>query len=353
MKLKRALLIGIDRYQAFQDLSGCVNDVAAIEPLLQLHDTPDEQTNFDCRKVVSHTDNPPTTDVVLTGIAELLSPGVDVALLYFAGHAASVDDELHLVTYDGTATTPGVPVSRVFDLIFESKISEVVLILDCCFAGQAGQVTLGVREGTLLPDGLSMLTSSRANQTSTETNGRGFFSTLFCEALSGAARDGTGWVTLANAFDYVQKRCGAWGQQPMLKANMLVPCALRRVKRDSRSNLLRYRWWALASIALLGLVAYFSFRKSPPFSTEEVLIDCKSGECNQKATMRCPEGLFGTRPCELRTVQGVCALGNIRSDNRMVQADIRAKAGSRCAVTCTCDDKPRRGGQGGKREPQP
>jgi len=34
MTLKRALLVGIDHYEEFADLSGCVNDVAALRPLM-------------------------------------------------------------------------------------------------------------------------------------------------------------------------------------------------------------------------------------------------------------------------------------------------------------------------------
>ena len=45
--MKRALLVGIDYYENFQQLYGCANDAAAIHPLLQRNE--DGGPNLDCR----------------------------------------------------------------------------------------------------------------------------------------------------------------------------------------------------------------------------------------------------------------------------------------------------------------
>ena len=51
--MKRALLIGIDHYDRFSGLNGCVNDVNALETLLRRND--DNSPNFDCQKRTSAT----------------------------------------------------------------------------------------------------------------------------------------------------------------------------------------------------------------------------------------------------------------------------------------------------------
>ena len=51
--MKRALLIGIDEYDRFGGLDGCVNDVNMLEPLLSRND--DDTPNFDCQKRTSTT----------------------------------------------------------------------------------------------------------------------------------------------------------------------------------------------------------------------------------------------------------------------------------------------------------
>ena len=51
--MNRALLVGIDHYDSFHSLDGCVNDVNALEPLLRRND--DNSPNFDCQKRTSTT----------------------------------------------------------------------------------------------------------------------------------------------------------------------------------------------------------------------------------------------------------------------------------------------------------
>ena len=89
--MKRALLIGIDQYDNFNDLGGCVNDVSALEPLLSRNE--DDSPNFDCQKRASDTGGV-TRDALLADLDALLAGGAEIAVLYFAGHGAgSGDDE--------------------------------------------------------------------------------------------------------------------------------------------------------------------------------------------------------------------------------------------------------------------
>jgi Caspase domain len=81
--VRRALLVGIDSYQYLNPLSGCVNDVLSLTPLLQRDAEGDK--NFGCRALVSGRDAV-DDQALLDGLDELLSPGAHVALFYFAGH---------------------------------------------------------------------------------------------------------------------------------------------------------------------------------------------------------------------------------------------------------------------------
>lgn len=221
--MKRALLVGIDTYDAFNDLAGCVNDVEAITPLLARNE--DGGLNFQCQTRSSASDRV-TRDSLLGDLDGLLATNADLALLYFAGHGASINGDVALVAQDGTSATPGVTMGEVMAKIATSPVGEVVILLDCCFSGAAGGIPqLGATVATLR-DGVSILTASRAQETAAETDeGRGAFSTYLEGALDGGAADTLGKVTVAGLYSYVDEAFGAWDQRPLFKANVarLVP----------------------------------------------------------------------------------------------------------------------------------
>ena len=97
--MNRALLVGIDHYDRFHSLDGCVNDVDALEPLLSRND--DNSPNFDCQKRTSATGGV-TRDALIGDLEALLGGGADVALLYFAGHGSGSGTDVTLVTQDAT-----------------------------------------------------------------------------------------------------------------------------------------------------------------------------------------------------------------------------------------------------------
>lgn len=215
--MKRALLVGIDIYDRFNDLGGCVNDVMSLTPLLSRHD--DASPNFDYQTLASDTARV-TRDRLSAGLEALLAPGADVALFYFAGHGAEQPQDVSLVVADGTPQVPGIPMSEVLSRAQASQVGEVVLILDCCFSGASGVPQLGSAAAVLRP-GLSLLTASRGDQTSAETSaGRGLFSTYLAGALEGGAADVLGKVTVAGLYAYLTESFGAWQQRPTLKANI-------------------------------------------------------------------------------------------------------------------------------------
>jgi hypothetical protein len=223
--MKRALLIGIDEYDNVSSLRGCVNDVTVAAPLVSRHENGDP--NFDCRTRTSSTGGV-DRDALLAEFDTLLGGGADVSLCYFAGHGQGSAADVAIVTKDGTAGTPGIALSEIMARIVASDVREVILILDCCFAGAAGGVPqLGADAS--LRKGLSILAASRGDQASSETAaGRGVFSTLVCGGLEGGAADVLGRVTVAGLYSYLDESFGPWEQRPVFKANVERLHELRR-----------------------------------------------------------------------------------------------------------------------------
>ena len=161
-------------------------------------------------------------DDLLEALDRLFAPGVHMSLLYFAGHGAQVAGgaDVTLMTSDGTPQTPGVRFNEVLERINNCD-QEVAVILDCCFSGGAGGVPAAMTSGAVLRQGVSMLTASRADQTSVETPaGRGQFSAYLEGALDGGAADVLGHLTLAGLYSYLSEAFGTWDQRPMFKANV-------------------------------------------------------------------------------------------------------------------------------------
>jgi hypothetical protein len=141
--------------------------------------------------------------------------------LYFAGHGAPTSSGVSLATSDGTQTTPGVMFSEILDRINTSSVSEIAVILDCCFSG--GATTIEALNNGLanLRNGLAVLTASRDDQPSMETtHGRGLFSTYLEGALDAGAADVLGHVNVASLYAYLSESFGAWEQRPTFKANI-------------------------------------------------------------------------------------------------------------------------------------
>jgi hypothetical protein len=126
-----------------------------------------------------------------------------------------------LCTQDGDVTDPGVPLSTILGRIQNSKVPEVIIILDCCYSGGAGGVPALGHGVALLREGVTLLTAARNDQTAAETDeGRGLFSTLLGAALEGGAADVTGAVNAAGLYAYLSESLGAWEQRPTIKANL-------------------------------------------------------------------------------------------------------------------------------------
>lgn len=215
--MRRALLVGIDDYDNFSRLHGCVNDVRSLKPLFERNE--DDSPNFEVAHITSDTSRV-TKAGLASSVASLLAPGADVAILYFAGHGQAEASDVTLCTSDGQAGDAGMAFSRILAQVRESKVGEVVIILDCCFAGGAGGTGVIGGELSLLRPGVAILAASRADQPAGENDGQGVFSFYLAGALDGGASDVLGNVTVATAYSYLNESLGAWSQRPTFKSNL-------------------------------------------------------------------------------------------------------------------------------------
>jgi hypothetical protein len=224
--MKRAVLIGIDRYDHFGPLEGCEKDVLRLHPLLARNF--DDLPNFECRSLISGTEYV-TRKKILQAVDTLLAPGGDVSLLYFAGHGRATQSSVVLVSQDGDGVDPGVSASHIFEKIAESSVREVIVILDCCFSGAAGSVPQLMGRVSALRDGTCLLAASRHDQSAHESaGGHGMFSGYLADALEGGAADVFGEVSLAGLYAFISQGFGAFEQRPICKMNVDRSHQLRR-----------------------------------------------------------------------------------------------------------------------------
>src|SRR5262249_33775658 len=81
-----------------------------------------------------------------------------------------------------------------------------------------------------LKEGMTILTASSADQYASENNGSGVFTTLFVDALNGAASNLVGDVTPGSVYAHIDQSLGAWDQRPVFKTNGRSFGSLRNVQ---------------------------------------------------------------------------------------------------------------------------
>jgi hypothetical protein len=200
-----------------------VNDASEIARLLRTNQ--DGSPNFECQILTAPPF--PITRAILKGkVEDLFRDEADVALLYFSGHGFANDLGGYLVTPDAERNDEGVSMVDVITIAKQSRVGEVVILLDCCYSGALGALPT-LNNVTVLREGISILTASRGSQVSVEIRGRGLFTSLLCAALEGGGSDVLGKVTIASIYAYVDQSLGAWEQRPLFKALVSKLISLR------------------------------------------------------------------------------------------------------------------------------
>lgn len=221
--MKRALLIGIDEYPD-SPLSGCVNDAKKIGRVLSRNE--DGSPNFDCRYLLSSEVDTGLSSIT-QAVERLFSTEADVAVLYYSGHGAISESGGFLIPSDFKSSADGYPMHDILELIYKSPVREAVVIFDCCYSGDFGNLPTKGKGVALLREGMSVLAASGSSESAIEINGGGVFTSLVFDALNGGAADILGRVTVGSVYTYVDMALSAWDQRPMFKAHLSKFAPLR------------------------------------------------------------------------------------------------------------------------------
>lgn len=225
--MRKALIIGIDVYDEFSPLSGCVADAKRMHQMLERHE--DGTRNYDCKIFTGSRKKPIDRDFLMDKWSLLFEDFADEILFYYSGHGAQTKTRNHLATQDGTWTTPGIAMDDLLILANESRAREVVLILDCCYSGGLGDPAV-LGGNALLREGVTILAGSSSKGVAYEVGGRGVFTELALGALNGGAADVRGNVSAAAIYGFVEQALGAWDQRPVYKSYASRVSPLRRCK---------------------------------------------------------------------------------------------------------------------------
>src|SRR5713101_7671000 len=227
--MRKALIVGIDYYAHIKSLSGCVDDAHAVKTALERH--ADGTVNFVTPRLLTGTG---LTDMVnkaelKDAVRELFADDAEIALLYFAGHGYIEDTGGFLCAGDCKTGDDGFSLAELMTLASKSNARNKIIILDSCHSGIAGDrpVAQGFAE---INEGMTILTASTAEQYAMEVpgGGAGVFTTLFVDALGGAAANLVGDVTPGSVYAHIDQSLGPWAQRPVFKTNVKTFVSLRK-----------------------------------------------------------------------------------------------------------------------------
>ncbi|SLM48074.1 Peptidase C14 caspase catalytic subunit p20 [Nitrospira japonica] len=232
MTSRIAVIVGIDLYEHYKRLYGCVNDANSVKSVLERHD--DGSLNFECKLLTGSSQTNPITKFQLRdSLSQLFMANVDYALFYFAGHGDITATDTYLLTSDSRRSDDGISLTEILQMANDAakkiRSRNRAIVLDCCYSGSAGTPPV-TGELALLSQGLTILTASTAEQYSTEQDGRGLFTSLFVDALTGSAASITGHITFGSIYAHVDQSLGKLGQRPVFKTNVHEFVPIRTVR---------------------------------------------------------------------------------------------------------------------------
>jgi hypothetical protein len=214
----RALLIGNSTYTAdehnLQTLKGPVKDIAVLNRALADRDA-GMFADVDVTLVPEATS---TRALRALGTFFATAHRDDVLLFYFSGHG-KLDQmgRLHLCMHDTETTdllSTAVSSMRINEFAEASRARNVVIILDCCYAGAFRGGDLG---DPVAGPGRYVMTSCRGTQLANDAtveNGTSFFTQHLVEGLLCAAdQDGDGYVSFSDLYAYVDRCLREDGKQ--------------------------------------------------------------------------------------------------------------------------------------------
>ncbi|SLN72775.1 Caspase domain protein [Roseovarius albus] len=226
---KTAIIIGIDSFAdtELDDLSYARNDATALHNLLQ-GETGEQFDRVELITQGNHSDALTTIEQITTEMQRN-----DLLLIYYAGHGLVRNQKLHLAfgnTRSDLIHSTALKYGNLLDVVEQASARTRLMILDCCYAGAAGedasrsalgeqlQLELGANSRTLV------MTAATSTQIAREaqTFGHGVFTKHLLDGLRGAAdRNGDGTVDTRELFDYLEEMMQAEHLQRPQKFNFL------------------------------------------------------------------------------------------------------------------------------------
>jgi hypothetical protein len=145
----------------------------------------------------------------------------DLLLLYYSGHGKpNKSGILYLTSFDTVVTeleATAIPIIRIYEILSTGKCKKIVIILDCCYSGAAGQGHKGDLDAQLQQlnnsRGTYLVTASTGMQVAHESAVEGL--SLFTKHLiagletGDADKDGDGLVDMDELYDYVHSKVKA------------------------------------------------------------------------------------------------------------------------------------------------
>lgn len=225
---KIALIVGIDYYKHVSPLHGCVNDAHEVNSMLKRNDG--GSINFNTKLVTATGSSEVVNKKELKELVKILfTQKADIALFYFAGHGHIETSSGYLVASDAKTGDEGFSLNEIMKLANDSPAINKIIILDSCFSGIAG-ASIENTAISHLSEGMTILTASTKDQYATEENGRGVFTSLMVDALSGSAANLVGQVTPGSIYAHIDQSLGNWDEQrPIFKTNVENFVCLREV----------------------------------------------------------------------------------------------------------------------------
>lgn len=226
---KIALIVGVDYYKHVSPLHGCVNDAHEVDSMLKRNDGGD--INFNTKLVTSSGPSEFLSKRELKALVKKhFIQKADVSLFYFAGHGHVETTGGYLVASDAQSGDDGLSLNDIMKLANDSPAVNKIIILDSCFSGVAG-ASIENTAISHLSEGMTILTASTKDQYASEENGRGVFTSLMVDALSGSAANLVGQVTPGSIYAHIDQSLGNWGdQRPIFKTNVENFVCLRQAK---------------------------------------------------------------------------------------------------------------------------
>jgi hypothetical protein len=270
--MKRALVVGIDAYPG-SPLRTSVADARAMAALLERHD--DGTPNYEVRLATSDTELIDRTRLRAL-LAQLFANARDSELLfYFSGHGAESPWGAEIVTQDFQPDALGVSMNDLMALANAAPAQEIVIILDCCYSGQIGNIPRvqagagnpALRMGAaLIGEGVTLLAASHAEQVASSGSSHSAFTSLLINGLTGAAADQLGHVTALSLYDCATRAFGSWDQRPLFKSHVTKPSIMRTCNPWIDPELLRRLpdYFAAPDARVRLSPAYEGVRPFPP-----------------------------------------------------------------------------------------